>query len=160
MARYIILAITLVFFGCEMNGEQIIKPHKLTFSDLKFDSVSKELFNKFYNNSPNHEKTSQIINYWFENKIKSNGFDGHLIVTIKKMDIIEHKKVDYFRFSINLEIILIEKTLDKINKTYSVKADEYGEIKGNFSIKDQENLSLNIMHQSVDSVSKKLIELI
>jgi len=160
MARHVIFVITFIFLGCEMNGEQIIKPNKLTFSDLKFNSVSKDLSNKFYNISLNHEKTSQIIDYWFDNKIKSNGFDGHLNVTINKMDIIETKREDYFRFSINLEIILIEKTIDKINKTYSVKANEYGEISGNFSIKDQENLSLNIMHQSIDSVSKKLLELI
>ena len=56
---------------------------------------------------------------------------------------------------------LIEKTQDlKRNKTYKVNSSEYGEISGSFSIKDQENLSLNIMHQSIDSVSKKLLELI
>ena len=56
---------------------------------------------------------------------------------------------------------LIEKTQGlKRYKTYTVNSDEHGEISGNFSIKDQESLSLNTMHQSINRISKKLLELI
>ena len=161
MARYLTLIFLFIFCGCEMNGEQIVKPQKLSFNDLKFDVVSKSLSNNLLNDSNNHQKIGQIIDYWFNNKIKSNGFDGKLEVIVKKIDINETKKKEYFKFSVELEIELIEMTNDlKINKTYKVKSNEYGEISGSFSIKDQESLSLNIMHQSLHSISKKLFELI
>ena len=41
-------------------------------------------------------------------------------------------------------------------KTYQVKASEFGEINGNFSIKDQENLVINTMHKSLTSISRKI----
>jgi len=161
MAKYITFLFLLTFMGCEMNGEQIIKPQKLTTNDLKFNVVSKHLSNDFFDLSSNHKKIGQIIEYWFNNKIKSDGFDGDLEIIIKKIDINENKQQDYFKFSISLEMVLTEKTKDlKRNNTYIINTDEYGEISGSFSIKDQENLSLNIMHQSIDSVSKKLLELI
>ena len=37
--------------------------------------------------------------------------------------------------------------------------NEYGEIVGSFSIKDQDNLDLNLMHKSIESISLKLIEI-
>lgn len=161
MARYLALFFLIIFYGCEMNGEQIIKPHKLKFDNLKFNVVSKNLTNNLMNDSENHQKIGQIIDYWFDNKIKSNGFDGNLEVFIKKIEFKEEKKQDYFKFSIILEMELTEKTNDhKTNKTYKVNSNEYGEISGSFSIIDQETISLNIMHQSLDSISEKLKELI
>ena len=161
MARYLTVIFLLIFYGCEMNGEQIIKPHKLNFDDLKFDVVTKNLTNNFLNDNENQQKIHQIIDYWFNNKIKSNGFDGSLEVYVKKIELNEIKKKDYFKFSINLEMELNEINSNlKAKKTYNVSSKEYGEITGNFSIKDQESLSLNIMHQSIDSISKKLKELI
>lgn len=161
MVRYIVLLFLLIFFGCEMNGEQIIKPQDLNFDNLKFNVVSKKLYNNYLNDTPNHQKISQIIDYWFSNKVKSNGFDGSLEIIIKKIDIKEIKEKDYYKFSIRLEMDLIEKKLDPIqNKTYEVKASEYGEISGSFSIKDQEKISLNTMHKSLFSISKKVLELI
>ncbi len=161
MVRYLIILFFFIFYGCEMNGKQIIKPEKLKFENLIFDVVSKNLINNLSTDSKNHQKISQIIDYWFDNKVKSNGFDGSLEVFVKKIDLNEIKKQDYFKFSINLELELIEKSANsKINKTYKVSSSEYGEISGSFSIKDQESLTLNIMHQSLNSISKKLIDLI
>ncbi len=161
MVRYLTLLLLLIFYGCEMNGEQIVKPQKLSFDDLRFDVVSKKLTNNLFNDSQSHQQITEIIDYWFNNKIKSNGFDGSLEIVIKKIDLNEVKKTDHFKISIYLEMELIETTKDlKIRKTYKVNSKEYGEISGSFSIRDQESLSLNIMHQSLDSISKKLLDLI
>lgn len=161
MARYIVILFLFIFFGCEMNGGQIIKPQDLNFDILKFNVVSKKLNNNYLNNSPNHQKISQIIDYWFNNKVKSNGYNGSLEINIKKIDIKEIKEKDYYKFSIKLEIDFIENTIDPIqNKTYEVNASEYGQISGSFSIEDQEKISLNTMHKSLSSISKKLLELI
>ena len=161
MVRYLTLLFILFFYGCEINGEQIVKPQQFSFDDLRFDVVSKKLTNNIIDESKNYQKINQIINYWFNNKIKSNGFDGSLEIVIKKIDLHEIKKKDYFKFSIYLEMELIEMSKDlKINKLYKVNSNEYGEISGNFSIKDQESLSLSLMHQSIESINNKLTELI
>ena len=39
-----------------------------------------------------------------------------------------------------------------------MKSNEYGEISGSFAIKDQDNLDINLMHKSLESISSKLKE--
>ena len=43
MVRYLILILSIFFFGCETSGQQLIKPEKFNFNEIKFDAVSKEL---------------------------------------------------------------------------------------------------------------------
>ena len=61
-----------------MNSKQIIKPEKFTYDTIKFNAVSKILENEFKANSSDHEIMSEIIQYWFDNRIKTDGFDGNL----------------------------------------------------------------------------------
>tara|TARA_Y100000996_G_C22524173_1_gene643715 strand:+ start:1074 stop:1559 length:486 start_codon:yes stop_codon:yes gene_type:complete len=160
VVRYIIPFFLIIFIGCEINGQQIIKPEKFTFNEIKFNSVSKELI--FLNLKDNSEANDmkKLISYWFDNKIKTDGFDGFLIVTVKDIMTEKIKRDGYFKFSINISIEFEEKNNDSSKtKTYKINASDYGEIEGDFSIKDQENLALNVMHQSLNSVSKKLLEL-
>ena len=158
MARYLILFALLILFGCEMNGKQIVKPEKFDYDEIKFNSVSKKLI---YNNdlveSPEIKK---IIKYWFDNKIKTDGFDGSLNVFIKDIKTERITKNEYFKFLINMTIEFEEKSNDlKRTKIFTINAVEYGDIIGNFSINDQENLRINIIHQSLQSVSKKIKEI-
>lgn len=158
MARYLILFALLILFGCEMNGKQIVKPEKFNYDEIKFNSVSKKLI---YNNdlveSPEIKK---IIKYWFDNKIKTDGFDGSLNVFIKDIKTERINKNEYFKFLINMTIEFEEKSNDlKRTKIFTINAVEYGDIIGNFSINDQENLRINIIHKSLQSVSKKIKEI-
>ena len=158
MARYLILFALLILFGCEMNGKQIVKPEKFDYDEIKFNSVSKKLI---YNNdlveSPEIKK---IIKYWFDNKIKTDGFDGSLNVFIKDIKTERINKNEYFKFLINMTIEFEEKSNDlKRTKIFTINAVEYGDIIGNFSINDQENLRINIIHKSLQSVSKKIKEI-
>ena len=158
MARYLILFALLILFGCEMNGKQIVKPEKFDYDEIKFNSVSKKLI---YNNdlveSPEIKK---IIKYWFDNKIKTDGFDGSLNVFIKDIKTERITKNEYFKFLINMTIEFEEKSNDlKRTKIFTINAVEYGDIIGNFSINDQENLRINIIHKSLQSVSKKIKEI-
>ena len=45
MVRTISLFFIFIFIGCEMNSKQIIKPEKFTFEIVKFNAVSKTLYN-------------------------------------------------------------------------------------------------------------------
>ena len=160
MVRNLTFLFLIMFIGCEMNSKQVIKPEKFIFEEVRFDSVTKKLiFNNFKKDS-DIDNMKKIINYWFDNKIKTNGFDGLLDVKVNNIDIHKLKKLDYFKVSIKLVFEFIEiKENPKSRKTYNVEASEYGEIEGSFSINDQENLTLNLMHQALNGVSKKLSDL-
>ena len=156
MVRTLGLFLTFIFIGCEMNSKQIIKPEKFTYDIVKFNTVSKILENKFEANSSDHEIMNEIIQYWFDNRIKIDGFDGNLFVNVKQIQFDREKKQDYYKFSISLSLEFIEKKSLTDIKTYNVNSNEYGEIVGSFAIKDQDNLDINLMHKSLESISLKL----
>uniref|UniRef100_UPI003F69A42A hypothetical protein n=1 Tax=Winogradskyella sp. TaxID=1883156 RepID=UPI003F69A42A len=158
MAKFITLFLIFIFIGCEMSSNQVIKSEKFTYDVIKFDTVSKTLLNEFSSISPDHKIMSEIIQYWFDNRIKTDGFEGNLLVNVKKTQFERVKKQDYYKFSVYLSLDVIEKkSLSKIT-TYNVKSNEYGELLGSFAIKDQDNLDLNLMHKSLESISSKLTE--
>ena len=159
MVRTISLFLFFIFFGCEMNSKQIIKPERFTYDIIKFNAVSKILENKFEANSFDHEIMSEIIEYWSDNRIKTDGFDGNLYVNVKQIQFNREKKQDYYKFSISLSLEFVEKKSSTNIKTYNVNSKEYGEILGSFAIKDQDNLDINLMHKSLESISSKLLEL-
>ena len=160
MARYIILFLSMLLLGCEINGKQIIKPEKFTYDQIKFNTVSKKLIFENLDDSLDIENMKSILRYWFDNKIKTDGFDGNLNLNIKNITTQKIRKDNYFKFLIKLSL-QFEETHNDLNrtKTFIISVSEYGEISGSFSIKDQENIELNVMHKSLDSVSKKLLEL-
>ena len=101
---------------------------------------------------------SELIQYWFDNRIKTDGFDGNLFVNIKEIQFDREKKNDYYKFSISLSLEFVEKKSSTNIKTYNVNTKEYGEIVGSFAINDQDNLDINLMHKSLESISSKLLE--
>ena len=156
MVKYLILTL-LITIGCEIDSKQIIKPEKFTYEVIKFNAVSKVLNNDLKIKSQDHEIISEIIQYWFDNRIKTDGFDGNLLVNVKQIQFDREKKQKYYKFSISLFVDFIEQKSSTNIKTQSIKANEYGEIVGSFSIKDQDNLDINLMHKALESVSSKLI---
>jgi len=156
MVRTLSLFLFFIFIGCEMNSKQIIKPEKFTYDIIKFNTVSKILENKFEANSPDHEIMNEIVQYWFDNRIKTDGFEGNLSVNVKQIQFDREKKQDYYKFSVSLSLEFIEKKSSTNIKTYNVNSNEYGEITGSFAIKDQDTLDINLMHKSLESISSKL----
>ena len=160
MAKFIITFLTFIFIGCEMKSNQIIKPEKYTFDIINFDTVSKTLVNEYTSNNSDHEIMTDLIQYWFDNKVKTNGFDGNLFLNVKKIEFNREKKIDYYKFSVSLSLEFVEEKSSSSIKIYNLNSNEYGEIIGSFAINDQDNLDLNIMHQSLESISLKLKEVI
>ena len=160
MAKFIITFLTFIFIGCEMKSNQIIKPEKYTFDIINFDTVSKTLVNEYTSNSSDHEIMTDLIQYWFDNRIKTNGLEGYLFLNVKKIEFNREKRLDYYKFSVSLSLDFVEEKSSNSKNTYNLKSNEYGEIIGSFTINDQDNLDLNIMHQSLKSISLKLKEVI
>ena len=161
MARYLVfLLIMNIFIGCEMNSEQLIKSDNVNFENIKFNAVSKNL--KFTNNQEGTEVeiVKKLVNDWFNNNVKIDGFDGNLSINVTSIEINKIKKDQYYRFEISLSIEFLEtnKTLNK-RKIYKINSIEYGDIEGSFSIKDTENLNKNIISKSLKSINQKVSEI-
>ena len=160
MSRYVILFLCILFLGCEISGKQIIKPEKFTYDQIKFDTVSKKIIFDDLDDNLYIENMKSILVYWFDNKIKTDGFDGNLNLNVKNITTKKVRNENYFKFLVKLNLQFEEANSDlSRTKTFTINVSEYGEISGSFTLKDQENLELNVMHKSLDSVSKKLLEL-
>ena len=157
MAKHLTILLFVLFIGCEMNSEQLIKSENINFENIKFNAVSKDL--KFTNieEGPEVETTKKLVKDWFNNNVKIDGFDGNLSINVTSIDINKIKKDEYYRFEINISIEFLE-TNEVLNKRkiYKVNSIEYGDIEGNFSIKDTENLNKNIILNSLKSINQKV----
>ena len=160
MVKHLTLLLFVLFIGCEMNSEQLIKSENINFENIKFNAVSKDL--KFTNieEGPEVETTKKLVKDWFNNNVKIDGFDGNLSINVTSIDINKIKKDEYYRFEINISIVFLE-TNEVLNKRkiYKINSIEYGDIEGSFSIKDTENLNKNIILNSLKSINQKVSEM-
>ena len=157
MVKHLILFLSILLIGCEMNSEQLIKTQNINFDNIKFNAVSKDL--KFTNiqEGPEVETTKKLVKDWFDNNVKIDGFDGNLSINVTSIEVNKIKKDEYYRFEINISIEFLE-TNEVLNKRkiYKINSIEYGDIEGNFSIKDTENLNKNIISNSLKSINQKV----
>ena len=158
MVKHLTLLLFVLLIGCEINSEQLIKSENINYENIKFNAVSKDL--KFTNNqdSPDVEIAKKLINEWFNNNIKIDGFDGNLSVDVTSIEINKIKKKEYYRFEVDMNIEFSEtnETLNK-RKIYKINSIEYADIEGNFSIKDTENLNKNTISKSLKSINQKIL---
>jgi hypothetical protein len=157
MVKHLTLLLFVLFIGCEMNSEQLIKSENINFENIKFNAVSKDL--KFTNmeEGPEVETTKKLVKDWFNNNVKIDGFDGNLSINVTSIDINKIKQDEYYRFEINISIEFLE-TNEVLNKRkiYKINSIEYGDIEGSFSIKDTENLNKNTILNSLKSINQKV----
>ena len=129
MVKYLIFLFLLIFLGCEINSQQLVKPEKFVNEKLIFNSVSKNL--NFDNSDEGSEVDimKEITKYWFDNKVKTNGFSGSLDVNVKKIDITKLKENELFKITINLIIEFKEVSQDlNKEKIYKVNVSEFGQM--------------------------------
>ena len=157
MVKHLTLLLFVLFIGCEMNSEQLIKSENINFENIKFNAVSKDLRFTNIEEGPEVETTKKLVNDWFNNNVKIDGFDGNLSINVTSIDINKIIKDEYYRFEINISIEFLE-TNEVLNKRkiYKINSIEYGDIEGSFSIKDTENLNKNIISNSLKSINQKV----
>ena len=157
MVKHLTLLFFILFIGCEMNSEQLIKSENITFENVKFNAVSKDL--KFTNieEGLEVETTKKLVKNWFNNNVKIDGFDGNLSINVTSIKTNKIKRDEYYRFEIDISIEFLE-TNEVLNKRkiYKINSIEYGDIEGSFSIKDTENLNKNIISNSLKSINQKV----
>ncbi len=157
MVKHLTLLLFVLFIGCEMNSEQLIKSENINFENIKFNAVSKDL--KFTNieEGPEIETTKKLVKNWFNNNVKIDGFDGNLSINVTSIKTNKIKRDEYYRFEIDISIEFLE-TNEVLNKRkiYKINSIEYGDIEGSFSVKDTENLNKNIILNSLKSINQKV----
>ena len=160
MVKHLTILLFVSFIGCEMNSEQLIKSENITFENVKFNAVSKDL--KFTNieEGLEVETTKKLVKNWFNNNVKIDGFEGNLSINVTSIKTNKIKRDEYYRFEIDISIEFLE-TNEVLNKRkiYKINSIEYGDIEGSFSIKDTENLNKNIILNSLKSINQKVSEM-
>ena len=157
MVKHLTILLFVSFIGCEMNSEQLIKSENITFENVKFNAVSKDL--KFTNieEGLEVETTKKLVKNWFNNNVKIDGFEGNLSINVTSIKTNKIKRDEYYRFEIDISIEFLE-TNEVLNKRkiYKINSIEYGDLEGSFSIKDTENLNKNIILNSLKSINQKV----
>jgi len=160
MARYIIIALIFFVTSCKTT-EQLIKPNNEKIDIISFDAVTKSLEFKDYEQNQLNSIGKQLIYEWYNQQIKTNGFDGSLKVIVTNLDTDVEKKDDYFRVTANISIQFnLENNTLSSKKSLNVSASEFSEISGKFSILDQENLSANTLKATLKKITIELNNLI
>lgn len=157
MARYLVILFFFIIVGCRADGEIIIKPEKFKNDVIYFETVTKKLIYEEEILSDNNKNFSQLFQYWFDNKIKTSGFNGDLKVFVKNLEISETKNKKYYKYNIKLSVDFLEN--NKNNElNYIINLEEFSELKGSFSIHDQETLALNTIYNLLKNLSDKILE--
>ena len=157
MVKHLTILLFVSFIGCEMNSEQLIKSENITFENVKFNAVSKDL--KFTNieEGLEVETTKKLVKNWFNNNVKIDGFDGNLSINVTSIKTNIIKRDEYYKFEIDISIEFLETNeVLKKRKIYKINSIEYGDLEGSFSIKDTENLNKNIILNSLKSINQKV----
>jgi len=156
MVRYIILSLIFFISSCKTT-EQIVKVNNDQINIISFDAVTKTLdFNDYEQNQLNNIG-KQLIYEWYNDKIKTDGFEGSLKVIITNLDTKTEKREDYFKVTANISIqFKLESNTLSSKKSFNVSASEFSEISGKFSILDQENLSANTLKAVLNKITIEL----
>ncbi len=144
--------IFFVFISSCVNSTDFEKKDNKNFEVVYFEAVEKNII---YNaNLPS--EFQEILDHWFNNSVKVNGFDGVLTLNVDNFtqnisDIDKGKRVDLF-LDFELKIENAQSTKKKLIKG---KLHEFSEIEGNFSINEFDILIYNTMVNMVSKLSSK-----
>lgn len=152
MSKFISILFIFFFIGCNAS-DTLIDPIKPQFETMSFDAVQKQLI--IEKDLPNHLQI--ILSHWFDEKVKIDGFDGDLIFKISNYtqeisSIDGGKRADlslYFNLILNKPILSKKKSIKGV-------VSSYGELKGDFSIKEFETVIANTQTNLVQLLSKDL----
>tara|TARA_Y100001935_G_scaffold217960_1_gene190517 strand:+ start:538 stop:1029 length:492 start_codon:yes stop_codon:yes gene_type:complete len=160
MVKYLIIFSLFFLYGCETYSDQVIENEYFSFEDVKFNAVSKKLIFKNINENNDIDVAKEKISRWFNNKIKLNGFEGELELKVNTINVNKIKEDQFYKYQIELDIEFTEKNqVMNFKKTYNLNSIEYGTIKGDFTINDQERLNNNIINKSLESITNKMLSI-
>ena len=159
MVRFIIVLFIFFITSCKTT-EQVVELNKDQINIISFDAVTKTLeFNNFEQTQLNIIG-KQLIYDWYNDQVKTDGFEGSLKVIITNLETETEKSEDYFKVTANIsmQFNLQSNTLNS-KKSFNVSASEFSEILGKFSILDQENLGANTLKAALKKITYEINKL-
>lgn len=152
MNKLFLVLIAFYISSCVAN-EPIIDNVQTEFQTITFEVVQKELI--IEKKIPNHLK--KLINKWFDNKVKINGYDGNMtfIITnfIQETSLISNgKRVDA---TLSFRVNLNKPTLSR-KKSIEGTVSSYGTIEGDFSLSDFDIVIQNTQSDLIMRLSRDL----
>ena len=160
MVKNLSLFFTLIFISSCNTSDQLVKLNKDQINNISFDAVTKTLEFNDYKQSKLNNIGKQLIYEWYNDKIKTDGFDGSLKVIITNLETETEKREDYFKVTANISMqFKLESNPLRSKKSFNLSASEFSEISGKFSISDQENLSANTLKAVLNKITIELTSL-
>lgn len=152
MNKTFLILIAFYISSCVAN-ESFIDNIQTDFQSITFDVVQKELI--IEKKIPNHLK--MLINKWFDEKVKINGFDGNMTFTITNFNqetsfISNGKRIDA---TLSFKVNLNKPTLSR-KKIIEGTVSSYGTIEGDFSLSDFETVIQNTQSDLIIRLSRDL----
>lgn len=149
---YKLVAILFFLLGCS-NSSSEMNFISNDIDEVKFDVVEKQII--FQGAIPDNIK--KYFEYWFNEKVKVDGFNGKVIIditnyeeSISKID--DGKKIE---ISLDVSISMENKAQSKLNN-YLLTIREFGTITGDFSMNDLDALKISLQKNSLSSLSKNI----
>lgn len=138
--------------GCQAN-ESLINPIKADFENVSFDVVEKQLI--IDPKLPSY--VENLVSQWFNQKVKIDGFDGEMILTISEYSeetssLNDGKRVD---ISLSFNVVLTKPSLSQ-TKLIDGYVSSYGTISGNFSLAEFDMVIQNTQSDLVLRLSRDL----
>ena len=138
--------------GCNAN-ESFKGQVNPKFQSLSFDVVEKQIIV----DTDLPEKVFTLITFWFNEKVKIDGFDGDLIFTVTKFEqdissIDQGKRVDV---SLSFEVSINKPSLSQ-TKLIKGNISSYGTLTGNFSLAEFDTVIQNTQSDLILRLSKDL----
>ena len=151
MAKHlVILLFFLLATGCQKEIISI-EEYEQTKSKIYINVVNKNVNLDGLVQGKYSGKLLESIKSWTENDIKTDGFEGNLIIQLVSISSDEILIDNGIRIQMKLEIdfTIIKSALDKKN-IVKFKGKEFSEITGDFTLNDKEI--------QIDNISKRIIE--
>ena len=159
MVKHLIFFLFVSFTaGCQ-NQITLIDKYESFNKEIYINTVEKKInFNGIIEGKHSNVLFSLLKN-WVDADIKTDGFEGLLTIDLISISTSELVIDGGVRIEMELEIdfIITKKTI--VKKTIiKFKGKEFGEIRGDFSLKDKDLQINNVSKKIIEKLSKKLFE--
>ena len=151
--KLLLLILTSFPIISSCNSEQVIFNNDILNKNIFFDAVEKSIV--IDDSFPISIKNK--INYVYQNNFKTNGLEGSSNFIFdrfeKTEELIENGKKVTIKLVLNVEIF---KNKNNSKKTLRYNIEEFGQITGDFSVKDYERLVESIENNTINSLLNNL----
>tara|TARA_Y200000002_G_C22530053_1_gene599304 strand:+ start:172 stop:645 length:474 start_codon:yes stop_codon:yes gene_type:complete len=151
--KFLLLILTSFPIISSCNSEQVIFNNDILNKNIFFDAVEKSIV--IDDSFPISIKNK--INYVYQNNFKTNGLEGSSNFIFdrfeKTEELIENGKKVTIKLVLNVEIF---KNKNNSKKILRYNIEEFGQITGDFSVKDYERLVESIENNTINSLLKNL----